>query len=203
MRMKRILQIAILCLAVVGWAGCSDEEEKLLTAQQEKIRNFLTNTLKLKSYEEAMDPAAEDNTPFYTVHGEWAYRWIENYYDQGRRDLPLVCQGSRVGLTLSLYEFTQKKIDERTVPLFTNDPALRDHLERAGLNTTYWSFETYYVEVGAGNTINGLELALDGCRLNDRVEVYMTFSEAYGRDWLATVAPESGLVVMFTVNSVE
>lgn len=203
MDMKRILYIAILSLTALGFVGCSDEEEKLLTSQQEKIQNFLKNTLKLKTYEEAMDPAAEENTPFYTVHGEWVYRWIENYYDMGRHDLPLVRHGSRVGLTLSLYEFTGSKIGDNSIPLYTNNPEMREMLENAGLNIEYWSFATYYVEVGAGDTINGLELALDGCRLNDHVEVYMTFSEAYGRDWVATVAPDTGLVVMFTVNSVE
>lgn len=201
--MKRILYIAIICLAAVNIVACADEEEKRLTAQQEKILSFMKSTLKLKSYEEAIDPSADENTPFYTVHGEWAYRWIENYYDIGRETLPQVVQGSRVELTLSLYPFTSSKITESTLPLYTNDPELRKILESAGLNLEYWSMEPYAVTVGEGQTISGLDLALEGCYEGDTVELYMTFSEAYGGDWLSTLAPESGLAVHFTINSVQ
>ena len=203
MVMKRILYIAMICLTAVGFASCTDEEEERITSQKDKMTTFLKNTLKLKTYEEAMDPAAEENTPFYTVHGEWAFRWIKNYYDLGRHEQSQVRQGSVVGLTLSIYPYTGSKVSDSTLPLYTNDEELRERLQTAGLNLEYWSFEPYYVEVGAGDTISGLELALDGCRLHDQVEVYMTFSEAYGGDWLLTVAPESGLIVFYTVESVQ
>lgn len=202
MLMKRILYIAMMCLFVAGFTACSDEEEKILSSKQQSMLNFLTKTLKLKTYEEAMDPASEENAPFYTVHGEWVYRWIKNYYDAGRNDLPQVYGGSQVALTLSIYEFTGSKISESTIPLYTNDPEMRSRLETAGLNLEYWSFEPYWLKVGSGNAIGGLDLALEGCRLNDQVEVYMTFTEAYDRDWFATLAPDSSVAVFFTINNV-
>ncbi len=203
MGMKRILYIAMICLTAAGFAACTDEEEERITSQKDKMVTFLEKTLKLKTYQEAMDSSADENTPFYTVHGEWVFRWITNYYDAGRHELPQVQQGSVVGLTLSIYSYTGSQITDTTLPLFTNNEELRDRLLSSGLNLEYWSFEPYYVAVGAGNTISGLELALDGCRLYDQVEVYMAFSEAYGGEWLLTVAPESGLVVFYTIESVQ
>ena len=193
----------MICLTAAGFSACTDEEEERITSQKDKMVTFLEKTLKLKTYQEAMDSSADENTPFYTVHGEWVFRWITNYYDAGRHELPQVRQGSVVGLTLSIYSYTGSQITDTTLPLFTNNEELRDRLLSSGLNLEYWSFEPYYVEVGAGNTISGLELALDGCRLYDQVEVYMTFSEAYGGEWLLTVAPESGLVVFYTIESVQ
>ncbi len=202
--MKRVLYIALALFVALGVVRCSDDEETLLATQQTTILNFLTKTLKLISETEAQSESVQQDEPsFYTVLGDGAYRWIKTYYNESRRNMPVVRAGNRVELTLSVYTFSGQKITESTLPLYTNDEEKRSSLERAGLDLTYWTFEPYVVEVGAGDTIKGLELALVGCREMDEVELYMTFQMAYDRDWLATVPPDSAVAVFYTINKVE
>lgn len=196
--------MAMVLFVALGAVGCSDDEETLLATQQTTIVNFLTKTLRLISESDAQgDSVQQENPAFYTVFGEGAYRWITNYYDESRRNMPLVRRGNRVELTLSIYTFSGQKITESTLPLYTNDESKRSLLEKAGLDLTYWTFEPYVVEVGAGQTIKGLDAALEGCREMDEVELYMTFPMAYDRDWLATVPPDSAVAVFYTINKVE
>ncbi len=202
--MKRLYHIALALFLAVGISACTNEEEDLRLSQRDKLANFMTSKLGLKTEEQANEESnSGENINFYTVHGEWAYRWIRNYYDYGRHNQPLVRVGDCVNLTISVYSFEDAKINDSKLPLFTNDEQKRNLLEQAGLNLEYWTFEPYYVTVGAGETIKGLDAALAGCREGDVVELYMTFSMAYGRDYLSTVAPDSPIAVFFTINSIE
>lgn len=205
--MKKIGYIISAALALAGGAlfsGCSDEED-VLPNQQRQILSFLTGTLRLRSEAEAFDPSSDvENAPFYTVSGESAYRWITNYYDADREQRPPVLPGSRVRLTLSIYRFEFRTINDKTIPLYTNDTALKPMLEEAGLNPAWWSFEPYVLTVGETPTIYGLESSLIGCRAGDIVQVYMTYTMAYGGDeWLYAVEPESPLAIHYTIDYVE
>lgn len=199
-----IIYAALALAGSVLCSGCSDEED-VLPNQQRQILSFLTGTLRLRSEAEAFDPSSEmENPPFYTTSGETAYRWITNYYDADRDQRPLVMPGSRVRLTLSIYLFDYRAITDRTVPLYTNDTRLKASLEEAGLDSEWWPFEPYVLTVGETPTISGLESSLVGCRAGDIVQVYMTYTMAYGgKSWLYTVEPESPLAIHYTVDYVE
>uniref|UniRef100_UPI004056D588 FKBP-type peptidyl-prolyl cis-trans isomerase n=1 Tax=Alistipes sp. TaxID=1872444 RepID=UPI004056D588 len=202
--MKMFRHIVWLLLVACGVAACSDEEESVLPNQQKQLLSFMTSTLKLVSYEEAIDPSAgEENPAFYTEAGNTVYRWITNYYDADREERPLVQKGSKVNLTITLYPFAFRAITASTLPLYTNDTALKPLLEKEGLNIAYWSFEPYVLTVGSTSTIKGLALSLEGCREGDIVELYMTYTMAYGEDWLYALEPESPLAIHFTIDLVE
>jgi len=205
--MKRFRYI-LLAAALAAGAFCTGcgEDEDILPNQQRQIVSFLTGQLKLRTEEEAFDPASEMvNPPFYTVSGGTVYRYITNYYDADRSERQEVLWGSTVYLTLSVYEFDYRLITEQTVPLYSNDPARKALLEDKGLTPTYWDFTNpYCVKLGETATIKGLESALVGCRQGDIVEIYMTYTMAYGADdWLYAVEPESPLAIHFAVDMVE
>ena len=54
-----------------------------------------------------------------------------------------------------------------------------------------------------GNILNGLRLALLGCREGDEVEAYMTYNMAYGDSSFSTIPSESPIAWFFTVDAVE
>lgn len=205
--MKKVGYIFCMACLLAGeafFSGCSEDDD-VLPNQQRQIVSFLTGTLRLRSEEEAFDPSSDvENAPFYSVSGETAYRWITNYYDADREQRPLVLPGSRVRLTLSIYLFEFRAITEKSIPLYTNDTSLKSMLEEAGLNPAWWTFEPYVLTVGETPTISGLESSLVGCRAGDIVQVYMTYTMAYGGDdWLYAVEPESPLAIHYTIDYVE
>ncbi len=192
--------LLVACVAI----SCSGEEDTVLPNQQKQLLSFMTSTLKLVSYEAAIDPSAgQENPEFYTEAGNTVYRWITNYYDADRESRPLVEKGSRVHLTITLYPFEFRRLTASSLPLYTNDRSLQPLLEKAGLDTQYWSFEPYILTVGESPTIKGLALSLEGCREGDIVELYMTYTMAYGEKWLYALKPESPLAIHFTVDLVE
>ena len=46
---------------------------------------------------------------------------------------------------------------------------------------------------GHTELIEGLETALPGCRKGDKVEIYMTFEQAYGNDYIGLVPNKSAV----------
>ena len=59
-----------------------------------------------------------------------------------------------------------------------------------------WSIEPLKVTLGETDMIEGLELALEGCREKDSVQVYMTSNLAYGRKNLGSV-PKNSMVAWY------
>ena len=59
------------------------------------------------------------------------------------------------------------------------------------------------LDMSSSDIINGLRLALLGCRRGDTVEAYMTYNMAYGDDKFGIIPLESPIAVFFTVDSVE
>lgn len=188
----------LLCLLL----GCQKENE-VLEKQTESLEKFMTSTLGLMSEEEAMAEGESRQPEFYSTLGSTVFRYITNYYDESRREGRIIRNGSLVQLTVSLYDFTNmKRLNEKSVPLFTNDAAKIELLANEGLNTSYWSSEPIYLRVGETPTFEGLAISLEGCYEGDVVELYMTYPMAYGGDYLYLIAPESPVALFFTVNVV-
>jgi FKBP-type peptidyl-prolyl cis-trans isomerase len=50
--------------------------------------------------------------------------------------------------------------------------------------------------------MSGLNTALDGCREGDKVEIYMTYAEAYGNRYLGKVPSRSSVVWFIEITEI-
>ncbi len=203
--MKRLFA----CLALLGAlaaGGCSDEEE-VLPDQRSRIENYLrsTHAPRLVREDETDD---EDRLPCFSVVDNSVYRYVANLYDPERPSRRAVEETSTVAITFRAYVFSYANIvtagQSVTMPYYTNDPLLRDALlALEGFDPSYWSFEPRRIEMGRGDILKGLRLALLGCREGDEVEAYMTYDAAYGDDDFSVVPRQSPVAIFFTVDSIE
>lgn len=205
--MKRFFTILFLALPLIGlWCGCTDGED-VLSTQQSQIRSFLESkhTPRLIS-EAASEESLDENPPFYSMAGDTVYRYIRNYYAEGRDALPQVEYGDMVQLTFRMYQFLNTEIvfygSSVTMPYYSNDPRLEEAFMQSGLTPGSWSFDPLMVELGRTEILKGFELALVGCRERDTVEVYMTYNMAYGDKPIGTLPEKSPVAIFFTVDGV-
>ena len=201
--MKRLFA----CLALAGalLAGCSDEED-VLPDQQKRMESYLRSTHAPRLVHE--QEIADEQLPCYSTAGNTVYRYIANRYDPERPARREVGERSSVRITFRAYVFSFANIitsgQSVTMPYYTNDPLLRDALPLPrGFNPAGWSFEPLAIEMGRGDILKGLRLALLGCREGDEVEAYMTYNMAYGGDDFSVVPEQSPVAIFFTVDSVE
>ena len=185
MPMKRIFATLIFALPLL-FCGCSEEED-ILPEQRQKIVSYLERT-----HSPALIPESQVETGsqqrFYTMSGSTVYRYIDNFYRDGRNELPEITAAA--------------KATDSTFPFYSNDPALQQAYEDMGLTPGAWSFEPLTLDM-RGDILNGLRHALLGCREGDVVEAYMTYNMAYGDKYVSTIPRESPVAWFFTVESVE
>jgi FKBP-type peptidyl-prolyl cis-trans isomerase (trigger factor) len=136
-----------------------------------------------------------DSEPkFYTQWGLNIFRYIATYYDTERDTRAIAQAGDKLELRYSAYIFNNSKptIDN----LFaTNDEARIAELEAKGLNTSYeWTTEPLEAILGQGDILEGLEIAIEGCREGDSIEVYLTFESGYGNKYVGMVPGKSAQV---------
>lgn len=189
------------------WLSCSENEE-VLPEQQSQIRSYLRSSHTPKLISETEKSVSLDvDPPFYSVAGDSAYRYIRNYYAQGREARPQVEYGDEVQVTFRMYLFENKDIvfegDKMTMPFYSNDAKLEDAYYAAGLTPGAWTFEPLIVELGRTQILKGFELSLVGCRERDTVETYMTYNLAYGDKTFGIVPKESPVAIYFTVDAVK
>lgn len=139
---------------------------------------------------------------FYTMSGSTVYRYIDNFYRDGRNELPEITAAAKATITFRAYVFAFSNITDSTFPFYSNDPALQQAYEDMGLTPGAWSFEPLTLDM-RGDILNGLRHALLGCREGDVVEAYMTYNMAYGDKYVSTIPRESPVAWFFTVESVE
>lgn len=205
--MKRFLTIFFLMLPMLGlWYACTDDED-VLPNQKTRIRQYLRSTHVPRLLSEVeMEESLDENPAFYTVSGDSVYRYIRNYYADGRDQNVLVEYGDLVVVTFRMYLFDYKNIvlsgDAVTMPYYSNDWLLEQAYYNTGLTPGAWPFEPLQVELGRTRILKGFEQALVGCRQRDSVEAYMTYNMAYGEDPLGIIPKESPVAVFFTVDEV-
>ena len=197
--MKRIFATLIFALPLL-FCGCSEEED-ILPEQRQKIVSYLERT-----HSPALIPESQVETGsqqrFYTMSGSTVYRYIDNFYRDGRSELPEVTAAAKATITFRAYVFAFSNITDSTFPFYSNDPALQQAYEDMGLTPGAWSFEPLTLDM-RGDILNGLRHALLGCREGDIVEAYMTYNMAYGDKYVSTIPRESPVAWFFTVESVE
>ena len=194
--------IAVLVAAcVMPLSSCTDDDDTI-ESQRSSIVRYLTSTHvpRLISAEE-VETSLEVDPPFYDVINLGVYRYISNYYDDGRDERPMAERGDEAELTYSAYIFTGG-VPRTESAYASNDAATIAALTEAGLNPEYWTTEPLRVKLGATDIIKGVALSLEGCREGDEVEVYMTFDMAYDDDVVGVVPKESAVVWIYTVNKV-
>ncbi len=198
--MKRLL--TFIC-AVAAAMSCSDEED-ILPKQQEQIRTYLTgsHTPRLIAADEVGE-SLEDEPAFFDYTGNTAYRYIATWYDPNRQTWAPVEPGDSIWITLSAYRFAGNapSLDDL---YYSNDPALEDEVRNLGLTGDYWGFgQPLGICVGKTPLVEGVSRMLRGCREGDRVEIYMTYTMAYGERWMYNIEKESPIVWFFTIDKVK
>lgn len=200
MPMNKLFAI-IFTLPVLLLCACSDEED-VLPAQRDKIVTYLKSTHQPPLVpQEQVEPGTE--VDYYTTRGNTVYRYIRDVYAPDRDNQPEVTRQSLVSVTYSIYVFTFATISTDRLPEFSNDPTFRAGYMHAGLDVSEWSFNPEVFDMGRGNILKGLRLALLGCRQGDRVEAWMTYNMAYGDGYFSIIPKESPVYISFTVESVE
>ena len=92
MPMKRIFATLIFALPLL-FCGCSEEED-ILPEQRQKIVSYLERT-----HSPALIPESQVETGsqqrFYTMSGSTVYRYIDNFYRDGRNELPEITAAAK------------------------------------------------------------------------------------------------------------
>lgn len=198
---KRITTIfAMLAIALLS-LSCSNDTDTTLTSQQKAIENYLTGSHKPRLIEEANIHESMDEYPAFYTH--WAlniFRYIATYYDEGRDSKLIISKGTTFDIKYTAYTF---KSGAPTInDMFaTNDQAKIDELYRGYDDENVWSNEPMRITLGKQELVSGLEKALNGCREGDKIEVYLTFEAAYGKDYIGMVPSKSA--VMWDIEILE
>jgi hypothetical protein len=109
MNMKTFRQIAYffaVALFAMALVSCSNENDSVLTSQQDSISRYLTTSHQPKLIHESEISNSLDSEPqFYTNWGLDIYRYIATYYAEGREDKAVVERGSTIAITYKAYLF--------------------------------------------------------------------------------------------------
>lgn len=205
--MKRLYNVAVMvvvALAATLSLSCSNENDTVLTTQQNKIASYLTSSHQPRLIPESEVSASLDSEPkFYTQWGLNIYRYIATYYDEGRDEWQEVTSRSTIEIVYTAYVFPNAKPTIANM-YATNDPDSIAELEKLGLNTEYeWTTDPMVVTLGKEEILPGLETALVGCREGDSVEIYLTYDEAYGKHYVGMVPAKSAVVWFIDIVDVK
>ncbi|MBQ7856755.1 MAG: FKBP-type peptidyl-prolyl cis-trans isomerase [Alistipes sp.] len=192
--MKRLLYISVMVLAMLA-AGCADDED-YFTSQQDTLVRYLESSRRLVAEAEVPN-VIEENPKFYTTFGRSTYRYIPNYYEEGREDWATVEVGSTVEIIFDAYVFSGSEPSTSATALYwSNIPTTISRIENSSSNkqvSLTWSTEPLSFKVGNGDVIEGLDQALVGCHDQDSVQLYMSYNMAYGKQLVGTVPKKSAV----------
>ena len=187
--MKKLLAILFLLPLLVA---C--EQEDTLLSERDKIEKYLTSSRHMVSESEVGD-VIENNPPFYNVFGRYAYRHIVNYYDEGREERPVVELGDKIEIRFDAYTFTGSEPTKANIYWSNIHETIIDVGDKSSY-TLDWSTDPLAIELGRTDILEGLELALPGCREADSVQVYMSSNLAYGKKIIGVV-PKNSMVAWY------
>ena len=94
--MKRIFATLIFALPLL-FCGCSEEED-ILPEQRQKIVSYLERTHSPALIPESQVEAGSQQR-FYSMSGSTVYRYIDNFYRDGRSELPEVTAAAKATIT--------------------------------------------------------------------------------------------------------
>lgn len=198
---REMIKWFVSAISVVLLAGCNDEEDAV-GSQRQNIVRYLTSSHEPRLIAESdVENSLEFQPPFYEQVDYNVYRYIATYYDEGRDARQEVKWGDQVQLTYVGYRFTGSQPQLNTV-YTTNDESVLAQLKEAGLNIDYWNTEPLTIILGRSDIIKGVEISLQGCRLGDLVEVYMTYEAAYDKNVVGVLPKESSIAWIYTIDKI-
>ena len=204
--MKRLMYILA---ALVITAGCEKEGEDITLTQMQRIESYLasSHSPRLISYDKLGDYMDDNSDPqFYMTFGRASFRYIVNYYEAGRQSRAEVARGSKITVTYSAYDFTSYRTPGIAEMFDTNDPQMEEAMAQKGWTlegNPFFTFMPLTLTVGAGQMITGVDMALEGCRVGDEVEIYCTGSMAYGSTLVETLAKDTPQYWHIIINGTE
>ena len=145
--------------------------------------------------EENLGDVIENNPAFYSTFGRYAYRYIVNYYDEGREDRPIAEWGDNLQIRFNAYIFSGSEPATSAI-YWSNIPEIIEQLGKRSGNTLDWSKEPLTIKLGTTRILEGLERTLAGCHEADSVQVFMTSNLAYG-DELIGVVPKKSMIAWY------
>ncbi|MFR9593513.1 MAG: hypothetical protein SNI57_03045, partial [Rikenellaceae bacterium] len=111
--------------------------------QRDDIVSYLESTHSPKLISESAALASLDEAPaFYSTTGRTTFRYISTYYDEDRDSKATIKKGSKIEVTLSLYDFTSMTTPSASTVLFSNDSDIIDELitlSEDRFTGEYWS----------------------------------------------------------------
>lgn len=201
MAMKRLIYtVMALCAALL--CSCSNDED-MLTKQKDSIVKYLTSSRRLID-EQEVSTSLQENPPFYTAFNNSSYRHITNYYEDSREEWMEVEPNSIIDIQFNAYIFSGSEPNLAST-YWSNIPATISAIEASNkhqYDKLIWSTDPLTVRLGRGEVIEGLEVALIGCRDQDSVQVYMTSQAAYGKHIIGSVPKNSSVAWYIKILSV-
>ena len=198
---KRITTIiAMLAIALLS-LSCSNDTDTTLTSQQKAIENYLKGSHRPRLIEEIDVPDSMEEEPQFYTHWELnVFRYISTYYEEDRESKPMITNGTTFDIKYTAYIF--KSGAPSIADMYaTNDSEKIKELYKGYDDENIWSIEPMRITLGRQAIVGGLELALEGCREGDKVEVYLTFDAAYGKKYIGMVPSKSA--VMWDIEILE
>lgn len=183
MKLKGIFVLAVVGLVVAFVATSCVATDEFAPKQRTQIEKYLSG----KEYRVTADSA------FVYLAG--------NKYEipaTDRRQGALV--GDRVTFNFEAYIFESN--GPKDLPYYTNKQYVAEMLPE-NLNTEYWHFEPMVATIGAGDILNPLEDAFEGCINGDSLLVFLTSSIAYGSTGMGIVPKDTPVMMILTVEGVE
>ena len=198
----RFIIMAFAAISILFATGCN-EEDTVLTSQQEEIVKYLTSSHnpRLIAVEDVPN-SIEANPLFYERLNTSTYRYIATYYDAGRSSQRQVEVGDEVELTFEAYEFSGGAPSVKDL-YATNNATLIETLADNGLNTEFWSTEPLQVKIGSTKILKGVEASLVGCREGDLVEVYMAYNVAYDKKVVGVLSNKASVVWVYQITGLK
>ena len=191
--MKRLFYIAVATFAGLLYTSCNEDTDVFAT-QNDSLVKYLTSNRRLIA-EEEIGSVIEDNPLFYSTFGRYTYRYIPNYYSEERNEWSTVEAGDRVEIEFNAYIFNGSEPSINDL-YWSNIPATISKVESSKTNPYVdlnWAETPLSFVVGAGEVIQGLDEAMVGCHDQDSVQVYMTYTMAYGKHLIGTVPKQSSV----------
>ena len=197
---KRIYTaVTAICVALMMFA-CSNDTDTVLTTQQKSIETYLTGSHNPRLIEEYLVPeSTEENPAFYTQWNLNIFRYITTYYSKGRDNWPVIERGTTFDIMYTAYIFKNGAPSITDMYATNIEANIKELYKGYDDESNIWSTEPMRITLGRDTLVGGLSTALEGCRIGDTVEVYLTYDAAYGKQYIGFIPSKSAVMWEITI----
>jgi hypothetical protein len=199
---KRVYRAIVALCAGVMLLSCNNDTDTTLSSQQKAIETYLTGSHSPRLIEEYLVPdSTEENPPFYTQWNLNIFRYIATYYTEDREAWPVIEKGTTFDIMYTAYIFKSGKPSIADMYATNIEKNIKELYKGYEKETNIWSTEPMRITLGRDSLVGGLSTALEGCRIGDTVEVYLTYDAAYGKHFIGFIPSKSA--VMWEIEILE